>query len=1398
MLVFSSAWSSFRTRTSRRPLVRHPSVFAEPLEERKLLAGSGLSGTYYDNMDFTGASITRVDPVVDFNWVQGSPDYHIQPDTFSAKWTGQIQAPTSGTYTLYTFSDDGVRLTVNGQTLIDHLVPQWPTEYSAPITLAAGQKYNIELDFIERYGEAECHLSWSGPGMAKQVVPSSVLYPTANTPAPDTTAPTAPSNLRVTSKGDISASLAWNASTDNVGVTGYEVYKGSTLLATLPANQLAYTATALTQNTAYTFSVKALDAAGNRSAATSVALTTNASTTTGGSGLSGTYYDNMDFTGASITRVDPVVDFNWVQGSPDYHIQPDTFSAKWTGQIQAPTSGTYTLYTFSDDGVRLTVNGQTLIDHLVPQWPTEYSAPITLAAGQKYNIELDFIERYGEAESHLSWSGPGIAKQIVPSSVLYPTAGTTTPDTTAPSAPGNLRVTSKTDISVALAWDAATDNVGVTGYEVYKGSSLLATLPANQLAYTATSLTQNTAYTFSVKALDAAANRSAAASVNVSTNASAPPPDTTVPTVPSNFHVTDYTSNSISLSWTASTDNVGVTGYELYRNNALIQTLAATATSFTDPNLQPSTLYQYQIRAADAAANKSAFASISQTTAGVSTPNPDIPPTNQTGRPYKGVPFSVGQRIEAEDFDLGGEGVAFHDLTPGNANGNVYRNDGPDVEPNIIGGVQNGYDVGWIQAGEWLTYTVNTPNAGYYNLDAAFGVVGPGGTYHVEVDGHVASGQVTVPDTGHWHRMNALRVSSIPLSAGNHVLKIVFDTNGENGTFANFDWMQLSAGSSAPGPDLQIQNHGETAYFGAGTYSTDPNAQTRAQSTSFLPPVYGILIKNNSNVSDSFIIHSSSDNTPGWKYRVYAADDSGAEGPPEISAISGSSGGWTVGPIAPGATFTFRIDIGPSALAAGGSTDSVVLTATSKSDPTRTDTVKAFARVAGIRLPEFQRRNFDDSGVYLLDLSNQGNLPSTYRMSAAPASGSTVKIFDSYWGGNDITAAVLNGSYVSPSLGHDERFQFRVEVSGSGQPSVNLNAVSVEDGSTSDHVIITKAPVKPELSKFVIGVWSQPTYNFNGWKSRGINTIMHYESQGGTVSVAQWSADARSYGLDYIRVPDPNINNDVADPNLLAWMHNDEPDIDRTPISELQNNYNYYKSVDPSMPVLTNYAGSEVVDWNTGVTEQEYLNMLKTNDIGSSSVYPVTGWGRPDDLDIEGRAVERLEKWSQGQPQLAIVESADSELSWLPSDIPGPSPEQVRYEIWDAVVHGAKGVLYFPFAFSPNFTYENTPPDVALEMTHQDARLADLGPALMSPTDPYNFGIKLPNGLEGTWRLYNGKKYFIVFNTQHQTVTGAALTLVNTPGTSAVVEGESRTVAINNGTITDTFAPYEMHAYVVG
>ncbi|HEX9345183.1 MAG TPA: fibronectin type III domain-containing protein [Candidatus Acidoferrum sp.] len=209
------------------------------------------------------------------------------------------------------------------------------------------------------------------------------------------------------------------------------------------------------------------------------------------------------------------------------------------------------------------------------------------------------------------------------------------PDTMPPSAPANLAVTSASSTQVNLSWTASTDNVGVTGYMVERCqgaacSNFVQISTPTGTTFNNMGLTASTSYSYRVRATDAASNLSAYSST---ASAGTPaPPDTTPPTAPTNLTGTAASASQINLAWTASTDNVGVTGYMVERCTGagcsnFAQFAAPTGTTFNDTGLAATTSYSYRVRATDAAGNLSPYSTIAtvSTMAGPDTIPPNAP-----------------------------------------------------------------------------------------------------------------------------------------------------------------------------------------------------------------------------------------------------------------------------------------------------------------------------------------------------------------------------------------------------------------------------------------------------------------------------------------------------------------------------------------------------------------------------------------------------------------------------------------------------------------------------------------------------------------------------------------------------------------------------------------------------
>ncbi|HVD91138.1 MAG TPA: carbohydrate-binding protein [Vicinamibacterales bacterium] len=176
-------------------------------------------------------------------------------------------------------------------------------------------------------------------------------------------------------------------------------------------------------------------------------------------------------------------------------------------------------------------------------------------------------------------------------------------------------------------------------------------------------------------------------------------------------------------------------------------------------------------------------------------PPPPAPPGAST--PFTGAPIALPGRIEAENYDKGGEGIAYHDTTAGNSAG-AYRND--DVDIRSTTDTSGAYNVKSVRAGEWLAYTVNVAAAGTYSIDFRVASSGTGGTVHVTVDGVDLTGAIALLDTGGWSVWKTFSKSGVTLPAGTHVLKLIVDANGSGGTVADINWINVSATAAPPPP----------------------------------------------------------------------------------------------------------------------------------------------------------------------------------------------------------------------------------------------------------------------------------------------------------------------------------------------------------------------------------------------------------------------------------------------------------------------------------------------------------------------------------------------------------------------------------------------------------------------
>ncbi|MBS1809999.1 MAG: discoidin domain-containing protein [Acidobacteria bacterium] len=272
---------------------------------------------------------------------------------------------------------------------------------------------------------------------------------------------TAPTN-NATYAAPASISLTANAADSDGTVTRVEFYQGATKLGEDATTPYSFVWNNVAAGN-YTLTARAIDNLGAVTDSTLVSIVV-----TQGTGLLAEYYDNINFTGNRVIRTDATVNFNWGTSAPVTGIAADSFSVRWIGQVQAKASETYIFYTNSDDGIRLWVNRQLIINNWTDHSPIENSGTIALQAGQRYDIVLEYYENGGGAVAQLSWSSPSQPKQIIPQSNLFP--GKSVSATAVNLAQGQPASQSST-YSTAVAGRAVDGNTN----GVFSGNSITAT-----------------------------------------------------------------------------------------------------------------------------------------------------------------------------------------------------------------------------------------------------------------------------------------------------------------------------------------------------------------------------------------------------------------------------------------------------------------------------------------------------------------------------------------------------------------------------------------------------------------------------------------------------------------------------------------------------------------------------------------------------------------------------------------------------------------------------------------------------------------------------------------------------------------------------------------------------------
>lgn len=291
--------------------------------------GTGLLASYFANEMVSGTPVlTRLESQINYDWASGSPAPGVPADSFSARWDGEIQTRFAEAYTLTFRTDDGVRVWLDGQLIVNYWNLRSAADSNYTFTAEANRRYRVRIEYYEHTGLAVAKLWWRSASEPSGPIPTSQLFPTL----PDTSGPV-----------------------------------GS------------------------------------------------------GTGLTAAYFTNETLTGLpALSRVDAGVNFDWAGGSPASGIPADSFSVRWSGEIQPRYTEPYTLVLRTDDGVRVWLDGQLVINDWILRGAANSTCTFNAVAGQRYAIRIEYYEHQGSAVSQMSWYSAREFAGPVPAAQLYP------------------------------------------------------------------------------------------------------------------------------------------------------------------------------------------------------------------------------------------------------------------------------------------------------------------------------------------------------------------------------------------------------------------------------------------------------------------------------------------------------------------------------------------------------------------------------------------------------------------------------------------------------------------------------------------------------------------------------------------------------------------------------------------------------------------------------------------------------------------------------------------------------------------------------------------------------------------------------------------------------------------
>jgi len=335
-----------------------------------------------------------------------------------------------------------------------------------------------------------------------------------------------------------------------------------------------------------------------------------------------------------------------------------------------------------------------------------------------------------------------------------------------------------------------------------------------------------------------------------------------------------------------------------------------------------------------------------------------------------------------------------------------------------------------------------------------------------------------------------------------------------------------------------------------------------------------------------------------------------------------------------------------------------------------------------------------------------------------------------------------------------------------------------------------------------IGVWAQPPEDAWGayHADLGMNVLVGNGYAGASLN-GQFLDVARDHGMLGMLNYDGNVKDHPA---LLGWYLYDEPDLHSTPPAQVLAQYNSWKAQDPEHEIMMNLTGFFYGDasWPTNADESLYFDYTAIPDWVAFDFYPVTGYNRPELAYVPGAATEMMADYflDHRAPVWTWIEASDQNLSWVPASTPGPTAAQMRFEIWDSIVRGAKAIGYFTISFEP-WSWSFLTPEVEAELRRTNRDIERLTPLITAPDANVNLTVTELSDQDVNYMVKRRGRSVFVFVTNadmHQPYRSASMDFTFDQAPSRVdVYGENRSIIPSGNGFSDTFEPLAARIYIV-